>query len=270
MFDPLTFAIGLAQETGDLLLTYFAPDGLPANLKSDRTAVTAADIEADRLITHNIQHRFPLDEIISEESAYQVENDHNPIWVIDPLDGTTNFSMGLSIWGVSIARLVNGFPELGVIYFPMLHEMYTCQRGQGAFLNQQRISVKSPDPLQPFAFFACCSRSYRRFDITVPYKPRILGSGAYTFCMLARGSAVLGFDAASKIWDIAAAWLLVEEAGGVISSFDDRAPFPIKSSVDYRKQSLTILGASTSEVFALGQSHIHHKPQAVPFTPEDE
>ncbi len=259
MDDASIFAVKLALKAGNLLRTYFNPAGVQAILKSDHTVVTEADLAADKLITSAIHASFPGDEIISEESAHSLRDDRSPIWVVDPLDGTTNFSLGLSIWGVSIARVTNGYPELGALYFPMLNELYSARRGTGAFLNNKPITVRAPDPAQPMSFFACCSRTFRYYDISIPYKPRILGSCAYSYCMVARGSALLGFDATPKIWDLAAVWLLVEEAGGKIAVFEGSPPFPIRSQDNFSSTNYPSLAAATPEVFASGQSKMQRK-----------
>jgi myo-inositol-1(or 4)-monophosphatase len=259
MNDPLKFAVKLALQTGNLLRRFYDPAGIKASSKPDHTVVTEADLAADKMITNAIHEHFPQDEIISEESSHHLATTQSQIWIIDPLDGTTNFSLGLSIWGVSIARLSDGYPELGVLYFPMINELYTSSRGEGALLNNKSIAVRAPDRAQPMSFFACCSRSFRYYDISIPYKPRIMGSGAYTFCMVARGSALLGFDAAPKIWDLAAAWLLVEEAGGKIAAFEGSPPFPISRQDDYSVANYPTLAAATPDVFTFGQNKIQRK-----------
>jgi myo-inositol-1(or 4)-monophosphatase len=259
MVDPLEFAIKLGLETGELLQKYYVPLGIQASIKPDKTMVTEADLAADQLITQKIRSDFPKDAIVSEESSHFISDSHSPTWVVDPLDGTTNYSLGLPIWGISIARLVDGQPELGVAFFPRLNELYFARRGEGAFLNHQSISTRAPDPAQPMSFFACCSRTFRRYNISVPYKPRIMGSTAYSFCMVARGSALLGFDAAPKIWDLSAIWLLVEEAGGVIQSFDGMQLFLLDTKIDYSKTSYPVLAAATPDLLDKGRSMIQRK-----------
>jgi myo-inositol-1(or 4)-monophosphatase len=262
MLDPLEFATHLALHTGKLLGEYFNLAGVRATQKADHSVVTEADLAADSFITNAIRREFPQDNLISEESSHPQADPQSPTWIIDPLDGTTNFSLGLSIWGVSIARLLAGSPEIGVLYFPLVDELYRTRRGAGAFLNDTPIATHSLDPDQPMAFFACCSRTFRRYDISLPYKPRIMGSSAYTFCMLARGSALLGFDATPKIWDLAAAWLLVEESGGTIAAFEGSPPFPISSKVDYRQTIYPTLAASTPDIYKFGHSKIRRKPKS--------
>jgi myo-inositol-1(or 4)-monophosphatase len=175
------------------------------------------------------------------------------------LDGTTNYSLGLPVWGVSIARLIDGYPELGVLFFPRLNELYFTKRRSGAFLNHNPISTLAPDPTHTVSFFACCSRTYRRYNINIPYKPRIMGSTAYSYCMLARGSALLAFDAAPKIWDLSAVWLLVEEAGGSIQSFDGQQIFPIKTQIDYSTASFPVLAGASSNLLEKAKFMIQKK-----------
>jgi len=259
MTTPLEFATQLALQTGTLLKHYYNPGGILASFKPDHSVVTIADLKADRLVSEAIQEQYPQDMLLSEESHHLLEATTAPIWVVDPLDGTTNFSLGLQVWGVSIARLVGGFPDLAVIYFPLINELYTAQRGGGAFLNQNVIHVRAPDPSQPMSFFACCSRSYRQYDISIPYKARILGSAAYTFCMVARGTALLGMDATPKIWDLAAAWLIVEEAGGFMDALEGSTPFPPSANIDYSKSNFPTLAAATPDLFTFGLSKIQKK-----------
>jgi myo-inositol-1(or 4)-monophosphatase len=259
MPTPLEFATELALQTGALLKKYYNPAGLQASRKLDNSVVTEADLAADRLISQSIHEQYPQDEIISEESGSSIKSELSPIWVIDPLDGTTNFSLGLPVWGVSIARLIDGLPQLGVLFFPLINELYIASLGSGATLNHSPIHTREPDPSQPMSFFACCSRSFRNYNISIPYKPRIMGSACYSFCLVARGSALLGFEATPKIWDLAAAWLLVKEAGGTIFAFDGSSPFPVSLNVDYNVTNYPTLAASTSKGFEFGKKNIHRK-----------
>jgi myo-inositol-1(or 4)-monophosphatase len=259
MIDLLGFARDLALGAGDLLLGYFNIAGISASQKPDHTVVTEADLAADRYISGKINEKFPEDAIISEESVHLFSDPSTPVWVIDPLDGTTNFSLGLPIWGISIARLVDGFPQQGVLFFPRVNELYTVERNNGAHLNTRPISARQPNPAEPMSFFSCCSRSFRTFDISIPYKPRIMGSTAYSFCMVARGSALLALDVTPKIWDIAAAWLLVEEAGGMIKPFETGQVFPISMDTDYTSVSIPILAAASEKLFEMGKSRIRRK-----------
>jgi len=136
MTAPLQFAVSLARQTGDLLLDFFRHSDLQTNFKPDHSVVTEADLAADELISKAIQEQYPGDMLLSEETQTRYPNgtnpSHPPLWIIDPLDGTTNFSLGLHFWGISIARLVEGRPETAVLYYPLIEELYTAERGRGA------------------------------------------------------------------------------------------------------------------------------------------
>jgi myo-inositol-1(or 4)-monophosphatase len=259
MDTPLTFTTRLALETGKHLSEFFSPKGTYSSLKQDSSVVTEADLSADQLITQAIQRAYPADSLISEESQPSIGNTQTAVWVVDPLDGTTNFSLGMPIWGVSIARFEQGWPVIGVIYFPILDELFTAERGSGACLNGERIHTKPPTPGNPTSFFACCTRSHWKYDISIRYKTRILGSACYTFCSVARGMAVLGFEATPKIWDIAASWLIVTESGGAIETFDNSQPFPLQADYDYRQTSFPTLSGANPELVSIARGQIKPK-----------
>jgi len=260
MTSARQFASDLARQAGQLLLEYYDRRGSQVSLKNDRTVVTEADLAAERLIALAIQDAYPQDCLIGEEKGARLPASASGFtWVVDPLDGTTNFSLGLHVWGVSIARLENGLPQLGALYFPLLDELYTAQAGMGACLNDGPIGVKPPDPHQPVAFFTCCSRTHRRYNLSVPYKSRILGSAAYSLCAVARGAAVLGFETTPRLWDLAAAWLVVQEAGGAIETYDGSQPFPLRSGCEYSNQPYPTLFAATPELLLRGREWIQPK-----------
>ena len=258
--DPsLKFAAQLATETGAHLLEFFTPNGTYTNLKEDYSVVTEADLSADQLITQAIQREYPADKLISEELQPAIGEVDAAVWVVDPLDGTTNFSLGMPIWGVSIARIVDGWPSIGAVYFPIVNELFTAQRSYGAFLNGEQIHTQPPIPGRPTSFFSCCTRTHQRYDVSIRYKTRILGSACYTLCAVARGMAIIGFEATPKIWDIAASWLIVTESGGVIESFDSSQPFPLRANYDYRLTSFPILSGATSELVSKSRKQIKLK-----------
>jgi myo-inositol-1(or 4)-monophosphatase len=262
MTDALDFAVGLARQAGDLLLRFHASGDLDARLKADYSLVTQADIETDRLVAAAIRHSFPDDLLLSEElqpdyPSGPVES-HPAIWVIDPLDGTTNFHLGLPFWGVSIARLVAGWPDTAALCFPQLGELFSAQKGQGAWLNGEPLHVHR-DQFRKLSFFACCSRTLKNYRVDIPYKTRILGSAAYTFCAVARSIALIGFEATTHIWDIAAAWLVLQEAGGEIAPLDGQAPLPLRPGLDYARQAFPTLAAADAERLAWARQRITPK-----------
>jgi myo-inositol-1(or 4)-monophosphatase len=259
MDSPLAFAESLAIETGKHLLGFFDTSGTDVNLKEDNSVVTEADLSADELITQSIRSSFPGESLISEELQPTIDDSEGPIWVVDPLDGTTNFSLGMPIWGVSIARLLNGWPSIGAVYFPVLEELFTAQSGFGAYLNGEEIFTQLPISGQPNSFFSCCTRTHQRYNVSIRYKTRILGSACYSLCAVARGMAVLGFEATPKIWDLAASWLIVAEAGGAIESFNGKQPFPLGENLDYRKISYPVLAGADLNLVSKARRQIKPK-----------
>jgi len=258
--DPsLEFAVDLSRRTGSLLLEYFSPEGLTPTLKADKTVVTEADLAADRLISSAISQHFPQEAIISEELQPELSAHSPAVWVVDPLDGTSNFSLGLPIWGISIARVVGGIPNIAVVNFPAIGEFYTAELGQGARLNDNSIRVKPPIPGQPTSFFSCCARTFRRYEVNLRYKCRVLGSAAYTWCAVARGTAVIGFEATPKIWDLAGGWLVVQEAGGAIAAYDEVQAFPLVVGWDYRQRNFPTLMAASPELLEQARAQIKPK-----------
>ena len=263
----LEFSIELARQAGDLLGGYFernlAHSDLKTSLKADHSLVSEADLAADGLIAAAIHRHFPADGLLSEES--QPDAFHNPaesngaLWIIDPLDGTTNFSLGLHVWGVLITRLEGGVPAVTAMYFPRINELYTAVHGQGALLNRRPLHAPQSPWTSPTPFFSCCSRTFRRYHVSVPYKARILGSAAYSLACVARGVARLSFESTAKIWDIAGSWLLVQEAGGVMGTLDGSQPFPLQPNLPFASQSYPTLAAPSQEL--LDQAHHQIQPK---------
>lgn len=256
MSSPLHFAVDVARQTGEMLLSKYELGGISADFKNDHTAVTRADIAADNMICEAIQNQFPEDLILSEESNPGNYAEDRAIWIIDPIDGTANFAMGLPIWGISIARVVDGLPQVGVLNFPVVGELFAAERGKGVTLNEQPMSPIVPGEHTVTPFFSCCSRTIRRYKVDLPYKARIMGAAAYTFTSVARGNAAIGFQTKTRIWDIAAGWLIVEESGKEIEVFIGRPPFPLMPDVDYENDNFPIIMAANPELITLARKKL--------------
>ncbi|RCK75512.1 MAG: Histidinol-phosphatase [alternative form] [Anaerolineae bacterium] len=256
----IEFASHLARKAGKVLLEYFQNGRLAIQRKKDRTLVTQADLAVDELIHSEIQKYFGGDFILSEEVSPTFEASSAKGWIVDPLDGTTNFALGLHYWGVLICRVENGAPTFTVQYFPALEEFYQAQLNEPSKLNDQPIRVEDSSHNQRISFFSCCSRAHRIYEINLRYKTRILGSAGYSLASVARGAARIAFDAQAKIWDIAGAWLLVPQAGGIIGPLDGASPFPLKMYFDYSTQDYAVLAAASPQYFQEGLDKIHLKP----------
>lgn len=216
-----------AREAGRYLLG-MSRKNLRVDFKGRIDPVTEADTGAERLIIKAIRRSFPDDDILTEETADQRRSSRRR-WIIDPLDGTTNFSHGFPFWCVSIAFEERGRVEAGVVYSPVLGELFTARRGQGAFLNGRRIRVSRQTRLDRsllatgFPYDVHTSRSdnlayFRRF-IKRAQAVRRPGSAAMDLAYVACGRFDGFWEMKLKPWDMAAASLIVEEAGGRVTDF---------------------------------------------------
>lgn len=231
-------------------------------LKRDGTIVTEADLDVDRLVREAVHSRFPDHALLTEEST-QVYEGAVATWVVDPLDGTNNFANGLSHWGVSLALLHGGEPVLAVLDFPLLGQRFAAVAGQGAWLNGQPLHIPRASELHANQFFIVDARGYRNLDVSVLFKARLLGSAAYDLAAVAAGLAVAALETLPKIWDIAGAWLVVCEAGGMIASLFEGPPvFPLQPHVDYAEQVFPVLAANSPEAWQLMKAGIQLKPGA--------
>ncbi len=252
------FAIQTAHRAGKILLEHFRGAHLERRFKADHTLVTAADLAADACIRTALAEAFPRDGIISEEAGTTWEGEE-ALWIVDPLDGTTNFQWGLPLWGVSIARWVRGMPSLGVVHFPLLGETYAAQKGGGVMRNGEPLRRQEDLPL---AFFACCSRTHRRYEVRLDYKTRILGAVTYNMVQVATGSAALNLEVTPKLWDVAAGWLIVEESGGAVEVIAGQSPLPLQPGNDYARVAFSTLAAGSAELLARGKAGLRLRAQA--------
>ncbi|MFN2113741.1 MAG: inositol monophosphatase family protein [Anaerolineales bacterium] len=245
--DRLTIARTAALQAGNELVKIYQSGNQQGELKSDQTLVTEADRKADHLIQSLIRETCPQDGILSEESStIYPEGEH--AWVVDPLDGTVNFSHGLLYWGVSIAHLEHGQPADAAVYFPLVDELYTASLGQGAELNGKPLIVQEGTREELVPLFVHCSRMHQQYDIRTRFKKRSLGAAAYHICLVAKSTAALALESTPRIWDFAASWLIVKESGGAIKALGEEQPFPAQPGVDYAGRPFPILAARSVQV----------------------
>lgn len=241
----LAFAAQLAAECGQLAAATFGLHN--ARRKSDGTLVTRTDEQIDRLISSRIGSAYPAHAILSEEQSTVYDPAFEYTWVVDPVDGTTNFAHGVPIWGVSIALLHGGRPVVGVLDFPLLREQFQALLGNGATRAGERISASPVTEADDEQLLMKCTRTDKVFRLRTPLKSRIMGSAAYHICKVADGTAVAGVETTPKVWDLAAACLIVAEAGGVVAAADGDPIFPLRAERrDYKAHSITTLSAANA------------------------
>ncbi len=256
--EVLSFAQTTCEKVGTQLLQDFGH--VQASQKDDGSLVTQSDKWADETIRDAIATHFPSHGILSEEAEHTFP-DTEWCWIIDPLDGTTNFTRGIPIWGISLGLLYQGTSVFGYVHFPPIgqsfhgfwdSELKITGSENGAFLNGRPIH-SSTDSLSNNHFFNLCSRSTSVLQQPFPCKIRMLGVASYNFLTVATGAVLGGIEATPKIWDIAGAWVIVQAAGGVWVPLDSEPIFPLKVGQDYGKRPYPTLVASSPELVPVFQ-----------------
>lgn len=231
--QTLEFTVELARRAGEIHLSYFRGNNLDIHTKSNVSdVVTRADKESEAFLISRIRERFPDHAILGEETGKHSGNTAY-LWVIDPLDGTNNYSQGLPVFTVSIGLQYQGKTVLGVVYAPYFDELYTAVKGQGAFMNGKKLQVagktdlahsvlgtgfpydKGVNPVNNISNVASILPQLRGI--------RRMGSAAYDLCCVAAGFLDGYWELGLGAWDMCAGALMVEEAGGIVKSFrEDR------------------------------------------------
>lgn len=227
---------------------------IQAQQKADGSLVTQADKWSDRQLREAIAKTFPEHGVLTEETIH-VFPDNDWCWIIDPIDGTTNFTRGVPLWAISLGLLYKGTPVFGFVYVPPVkqtfHGFWYGDSGltgyQGAYLNNQPIHTSKKDP-HGTQLFNLCARSKAILKSPFPCKIRMLGVASYNLLLVAAGVAVGGVEATPKIWDIAAVWVVLKAAGGELVFVDDQTQFPLQPGVDYGQVALPCLGICRQEL----------------------
>jgi myo-inositol-1(or 4)-monophosphatase len=239
--DPLFFATAVEAviRAGDLQIARFG-QAIEVSKKGRIDLVTEIDVAVERMFRGMVAERFPDHDVLAEEltsSANRPPSRH--CWIFDPLDGTTNYAHGLPIFCSSLALEVDGRLEVGAVYDPARRELFAAERGRGAFLNGRPLRVSTaatlldsvlvtgfpytvhdPDAARPvlelFGEFIARAQAVRR-----------LGSAALDLCYVAAGRMEGFWEERLNPWDVAAGALIVQEAGGRVSSIDG-TPFEVR------------------------------------------
>lgn len=260
--DPIiNIAIKAARLAGQLIIK--ASDRLDmvtVKTKSANEFVTQIDEQAEKIITDTIQKYYPNHGILGEEGSYHPSDDF--VWVIDPLDGTTNFIHGFPHYAVSIAVKIKNRVEYAVIYDPVRQDLFTAERGGGAQLNDHRMRVSKCSGLQgallgtgfPYRhqeyldfYMDCFKDLFQRITCM-----RRAGSAALDLAYVACGKLDGFWEIGLKEWDYAAGVLLIKEAGGLISDFNGEEKY---------RESGNIVAGSSKVFKELLQTINHHLPQ---------
>jgi len=227
--DPaadLDLARAAVLAAGEAVLTYFRTE-LDVHFKQVDQPVTAADLAADRILHELLLRQRPEYGWLSEESAASPDRlQRSRLWVVDPIDGTNSFVEGIPEFVVSVGLVEDGAPLLGLLLNPVTGELYHALRGGGAYLDGRRISVAPPPAGQrPVLAASRWEMGLGEFStLESDWKVTGMGSTAYRMAKVADGSAHAFFSRSRKSeWDVCAAALLVEEAGGRVTQTDGSA-----------------------------------------------
>ncbi|MFH2000560.1 MAG: inositol monophosphatase family protein [Planctomycetota bacterium] len=224
----ITIAERIAREAGEIVMRYHScldPDQV--QYKGEIDIVTRADLESERHIVSRIRETLPHHTISAEEEVNEPAGAHH--WIVDPLDGTTNFAHSLPVFSISLGYLINGKLEAGVVHAPYLNETFTAVRGQGAFLNHHPIRVSTRSRLKDavLATGFCYHRktvkdnnvdAFRRFVLDVQGMRR-MGVASMDLCYVACGRFDGYWEPHLSPHDVAAGALVVLEAGGTVSDY---------------------------------------------------
>lgn len=219
----------IVRQAGTIQLAYFKKAlSLERHEKTGAGIVTQADLESERFLIEELGKIFPGADFYAEESGVSGNGEYR--WVIDPLDGTTNFAHGLPHFCISIALTKKDEVIFGMIYQPVLDELFWAERGKGAWLNGVRLAVSEPDSLQksflvvviPYSGFPYSEQFFHAMCSIVPaaYSFRHMGACALDLAYVAAGRLDGIFFAGLAWWDFAAGHLLIEEAGGKATDFN--------------------------------------------------
>jgi histidinol-phosphatase len=224
--QELAFAHELADRAAEISMSYFLGE-FEVRQKTDLSPVTQVDLEVETAIRDMIGARFPADAVTGEEHG---EGSGDRVWVVDPIDGTRNFADGVPIWATLLALQVDGRSVLGVIAAPALGERYEAVRGGGARWNGRALRVSERKLDDAFVLYSSVLdwlEGPRReaFADLVRDARRTRGFGDFWGHMLvARGAADVMIEPALRVWDWAPIAVIVEEAGGRVTTFEGDPP----------------------------------------------
>jgi myo-inositol-1(or 4)-monophosphatase len=238
----LNIAIRAARKAGDFVVRYVdRVDTLTVKAKERNDFVSEVDRQAEDEIVQIIRAAYPDHAILGEESGARAGRDADWTWVIDPLDGTTNFLHGFPVFSVSIAVKHRGRLEHGVIFDPLRNELFTAARGGGAQLNNKRLRVTQLKSLEgaligtgfPFRENQNLDLYMKMFGAVASKTAGIrrAGSAALDLAYVAAGRMDGFWEMGLREWDMAAGLLMVQEAGGVVGHFDGSPGIPENGSV---------------------------------------
>lgn len=219
----------IVREAGEILISAVSIEDSVEEKEGRANFVTAYDKKVQDFLFERLGEVLPQAVFIGEEEEEHASLTEGYAFIIDPIDGTTNFMKGYNVSCISVGLLRDGQPDIGVVYNPYLNEMFQAVRGQGAFCNGKQIKVSNHELAEGLVLFGSApyNEELARKSFDLAYKLfcnsldiRRSGSAAIDLCNIACGRAELFFEMLLSPWDYAAGTLMVKEAGGVISDME--------------------------------------------------
>ena len=217
-----------ADEAAKVVLQYYKTDLKIGRKKFYSDLVTEADRKSEEKIAEIIHKRFPGHNILGEEGGDR-DKKSDYVWIVDPIDGTVNFAHSLPIFCISIALEISGKIMLGVVYNPVTNEKFFASSGNGAYLNGEKISVSGTDKLKDGFLVTGFAYNVQEEEnnsidhfvnfVRMGLPVRRLGSAAMDICYVANGIFDAFWEVNLNAWDVAAAYLVLLEAGGRVTDF---------------------------------------------------
>ena len=248
-----------AQEAGAIIKQYFQGSFKVDNKTSINDLVTEVDKHSEKAIIDVIKKTYPGHSIISEEVGELIQ-DSDYSWIIDPIDGTVNFAHGIPICCVSIGLKYKDDLLLGAVYNPIMNELFFAEKGKGATLNGEKITVSTKGEFRkaclvtgfPYKWPKTYEHPIKVFErfIMEGLPVRRLGSAAIDLCWVACGRFDGFWEYNLNPWDVAAGYLIVQEAGGLITNFDGD-PYDVDD-----KETLATNGVIHNDMLKLIRSNI--------------
>ena len=212
----LNIMIKASERASKALIRDFGEiEKLQVSIKGPSDFVSNADTKAEKIIIEELSKAKKNYSIISEEDGSKINSDKNNVWIIDPIDGTTNFLHGVPHFAISIALKSNNEIISGLIYDPIKDEMFYAEKNNGAYFNNKRIRVSKKNELQN-----CLFGVGGKEDIDQSFITRKSGSAALDMAYVAAGRYDGYFQKNLNLWDIAAGLIIVKEAGGIVNEID--------------------------------------------------
>lgn len=226
--DRTILAMDLAKKAGEEILRISQNNDLDIKEKGTKDVVTIADTKSEEIIVKGIEEIFPNDSIIAEENGTYHTTENEYTWVIDPLDGTSNFSRGIPFYCVSIGYMKDNKPMGGAIYIPCTKELFACERGKGSYCNNQKLHVSTINDLSKCLTTIGFNNRYPEMTdwfseihknaMENMYNVEKLFSTVISLCYVASGRIESHLELYCYLWDICVGSLLIEEAGGKVSA----------------------------------------------------